>query len=454
MHNATISFYGGVGSVTGSNFLLSGEKTRLLIDCGLIQGERFAHEANRRFFPFDPASINYLFVTHAHIDHIGRIPKLVKDGFRGKIWSTEETLELSKLMLPDAASVMQTELQGGEAPLFGESDIEHAFSLWEARSFHERFIAGEFEVAMKDSGHILGSAMFEIRRIGEIRSVVFTGDLGNFPTPLLNEPETISGATYLVMESVYGDRNHEGAERRKERLAEVIRVSAAKGGVLLVPSFSLEKTQALLFELDNLYEEKQIHNVPVFLDSPLAIKVTEVYRRFSSRFNETARAQVSRGNDIFSFRSLRVTMDVQDSRKIAQAPPPKIIIAGSGMSAGGRIVEHEKQYLGDPKNSILFIGYQAVGSLGRQIQEGVKKIRINGEMVYVRAKVETITGYSSHMDGDHLLEFASKGADTAEKIFVVMGEPKSALFLAQRIKDYIGVDAHVPEMGESVEIEL
>ncbi len=462
-----LSFYGGVGSVTGSHFMLHGRRTRLLIDCGLIQGERFAQDLNRAPFPYAPLSIDCLLVTHAHIDHTGRIPKLVRDGFRGKIVSTPETLELSRLMLPDAFSVLRAETPEGEKLLYDERDIEAAFSLWSAKEYREPFQTGEFEVVFKDAGHILGSAMMEVARQGPTlnrekgrtlsrRTIVFTGDLGNYPTPLLKPAEAVTDAAYLVMESVYGDRNHGGGERRKERLAEVILATAAKGGVLLIPSFSLEKTQALLYELDDLCEEKKIHQIPVFLDSPLAIKITEAYRRHSASFNETARAQIARGDDVFSFRNLHITMDARDSREIARTPAPKIIIAGSGMSAGGRILDHERRYLGDPKNTILFVGFQAVGSIGRQIQEGVKRIRINHEDIKVRARVETITGYSSHMDSEHLQEFAAKAAQSGalEKVFVVMGEPRASLFLAQRIRDYLGVAAVVPELGESVEISL
>ena len=451
---ATLSFYGGVGSVTGANFLLAGERTRLLVDCGLIQGEKFAMEMNQEPFAYDPTSIDFLLVTHAHIDHVGRIPKLVRDGFKGKIVSTPQTLDLSRLMLPDAFSVLRSELPSGAEPLYDEKDIERAFSLWETRNYHQPFPVGEFEVVMKDSGHILGSAMFEIQYPGGKRKVVFTGDLGNTPTPLLKPAETITDATYMVMESVYGDRNHEGGERRKERLAEVIQASVARGGVLLIPCFSLEKTQVLLYEMDDLLAQGKIPHVPVFLDSPLAIKVTDVYRAYSLELNDEARKQVESGDDIFKFPNLHISEDSHDSASIVHTPSPKIIIAGSGMSAGGRILDHERRYLGDPQNSILFIGYQAIGGLGRHIQEGVKNLRIKHEDVKVRAHIETITGYSSHKDSEHLVEFVSSGADTFERIFIVMGEPKSALFLSQRIKDYLDVDTHVPEIGESVEIEL
>ena len=494
-----LSFWGGVGSVTGANFLLSGEHTRLLVDCGLIQGEKFANDMNRESFPYDPSRVDYLLVTHAHIDHVGRIPKLVRDGFAGKIVSTPQTLDLSRLMLPDAFSVLRSEMPEGAQPLYDEDDIKKAFSLWETRGYHESFAVGEFEAVMKDSGHILGSAMFEISLKKEStgvfdrrgvyplekgvspssgggvftpsasedlgtsliredkkqrRKIVFTGDLGNTPTPLLKPAETITDATYMVMESVYGDRNHEGGERRKERLVEVIRASVERGGALLIPCFSLEKTQVLLYEMDDLLAHGKIPQVPVFLDSPLAIKVTDVYRNYTEFFNEEAQERLRKGDDIFSFPNLRVTMDTRASSEIVRTASPKIIIAGSGMSAGGRILDHERRYLGDPANTILFIGYQAVGGLGRHIQEGVKHLRINHEDVTVRARIETITGYSSHKDSEHLVEFASAGADSFEKIFVVMGEPKSAHFLGQRIQDYLGIETHVPEAGESVEIEL
>ena len=466
-HKVLLSFHGGVGSVTGSNFLLEGERTKLLIDGGLIQGEKFAHALNREPFAYDPASIDCLLVTHAHIDHIGRIPKLVRDGFRGRIVSTPQTLDLSRLMLPDAFSVLRSEMSEGEELLYEEKDITAAFSLWETREYHQPFSAGEFEVEMKDSGHILGSAMCEITRIADrrgldadkrgqesVRKIVFTGDLGSFPTPLLNNAEEVTDTTYLVMESVYGDRNHEGGERRKERLKNVMQDTIRKKGTLLIPCFSLEKTQVLLSEMDELFEDTRLFNVPVFLDSPLAIKVTDVYRRYANTLKPEAQKRLAGGDDIFSFKDLQLTMDRRASSEIERTQSPKIIIAGSGMSAGGRILEHERRYLGDPKNTILFIGYQAVGGLGRQIQEGVKHIRINHEEVEVHARIETITGYSSHMDGEHLLEFASKSAETLEKVFVVMGEPRSALFLAQRIRDYAGVEASVPQLGERVEIEL
>ncbi len=440
----TLSFCGGAGSVTGANFLLEGEKAKLLVDCGLLQGERFAAAANREPFSFDPSSFHLLCVTHAHIDHIGRIPQLVRAGFKGRIISTSATRDLAALMFPDALGVMRADEK--EAALYDEKDIAAALALWETAPYHEQKSLGEFEIFFRDSGHILGSAMVEIQRGGTSRSIVFTGDLGNSPSPLLADTEEITAANYIVMESVYGDRNHEEQSERRFHLAQAVRENALRGGVLLIPSFSIEKTQVILSELDGLLDEAKIPATPVYLDSPLAIKVTEVYKKYLPDFKK----------DLFSFKKLQITPSREESREIFKKPSPKIIIAGSGMSEGGRIVEHERHFLNDPKNAILFVGYQSAGSLGRRIQEGVKKIKIAHEEIAVRARVSTISGYSSHKDGAHLLEFIEKAAEkkTLEKVFVTMGEPRASLFLAQRIRDYAGVLAVVPSKGEQVQIEL
>lgn len=470
-----LGFYGGTGSVTGANFLLQGERARVLVDCGLTQGERFSEEANREPFPYTPASVQYLLVTHAHIDHIGRIPKLVRDGFKGKIISTPETKALAELMLPDALSVMRSERASNEQLLYDETDIAATFALWETIPYRQTLLLGdEFEVALKDAGHILGSAMIDIAEPAELRrtnaelrrrKIVFTGDLGNSPSPLLQDTEAITDAAYLVIESVYGDRNHENQAERQERFAEIISAAVSRGGTLLIPCFSVEKTQVLLHEMNDLLEKGKIPSVPVFLDSPLAIRVTAAYKAMTENFNEEAKRQIVAGDDIFNFPKLTLTPRAFDSNEILRAPNPKIIIAGSGMSTGGRILGHERRYLAEARNTILFVGYQSAGSLGRMIQEGAKRVRIEEEEIMVRARVETISGYSSHKDSEHLLEFVSRAADlpargaqagggTLEKVFVTMGEPKASLFLAQRIRDYVGVEAYVPQIGESVEIEL
>lgn len=460
-----LTFCGGAGSVTGANFLLEGPVKNLpdstfkvIVDCGLEQGTHQADSFNHSTFPYDPKAIDVLLITHAHMDHIGRVPKLVKEGFEGIIYSTPETKELSKLMLADALKLtLQESERTGRPPLYLEQDVSKSFSLWKTIKYHDtEELTPGYSIYVKDSGHVLGSCMYELTYSAEgdesKRKIVFTGDLGNSPTPLLRDTEDITDADYLIMESVYGDKNHEHREERLSKLEDILKANHKQGGVLLVPIFSLEKSQELLFEIHKLYEEKAIPKMPMYLDSPLAIKLTEIYKKMSVDFNDSAKAEAHRHN-IFSFPGLHVVESSEESKSIVRQPSPKVILAGSGMSNGGRIQHHESHYLSDPNNTIVFIGYQAVGTLGRAIEEGAKEVMIFGQSVPVRAKIKKIDGYSSHKDSDHLVEFVEKSAKTLKKVFVVMGETGSSLFLSQRLRDYIGVNAFHPEEGESVILE-
>ncbi len=448
-----LSFFGGVGSVTGANFLLESAGKKILIDCGMVQGSHFADEENHKPFAYDPASIDFLLVTHAHIDHIGRIPKLVAAGFRGRILSTPETHAITRLMFEDALKLMEDECRRtGGTPLYEQKDATAALALWDNIPYHKTYALAEgLSVYSKDAGHILGSAMYEITfptTVG-VRKIVFTGDLGNSPTPILRDTEAITDADYLVMESVYGDRNHEDKESRRTHLKDVVARTVARKGTLIIPTFSLEKTQVLLYEFHKLEQAHQIPIVPVFLDSPLAIEVTKVYQDMRQNFNHEAFSE-DVTSDIFRFPRLKFTPRSEESKAILHVSPPKIILAGSGMSHGGRIMHHEVNYLPGAQNTILFVGYQAAGSLGRQIQDGAKEVNINGQTVPVRAHVESISGYSSHKDSDHLVQFVESTAKTVKKVFAVMGEPKSALFLVQRLRDEVGVEATHPELGDTV----
>lgn len=451
-HTATIGFYGGAGTVTGANFLVDTGGSKLLVDCGMVQGDRFAQAENAKDFSYDPTEAGTLIVTHAHADHIGRIPKLVRDGFAGVIYSTPPTKDLAAVMLEDAYGIMRAEAEErGEEPLFAPEDIARALTLWQTVPYRERVeLEDGVSFLLQDAGHILGSAFVVLERAG--RSLVFSGDIGNVPQPLLGEPDVPEGYQYLVMESVYGDRVHEEVSEREDLLLGYLRETIAAKGTLIIPAFSLERTQGMLFSINNFVESGLIPALPVFLDSPLAIAVTGVYRKHTEYLKEEVREQIRGGDDIFAFPKLSFTRSREDSQEIASVPGPKVIIAGSGMSHGGRIREHEKRYLGDENTTLLLVGYQGVGSMGRLLQDGAKHVRIDGREVRVRARIATIRGYSGHADREGLMDFVSRGGKGIEKVFVTMGEERASLFLTQRLRDYLGVDAVVPEQGSVAEI--
>lgn len=451
---ATLGFYGGVGSVTGANFLFDTGASKILVDCGLIQGNEFAMRENAKDFAYDPKSIEHLFVTHAHADHIGRIPKLVKDGFNGIIHSTSATFDLTSVMLRDAYKVMSYEAARYDTkPIYEPEDIDRALSLWETHGYGDAIdLPGEVTAVFTNAGHILGSAFVTFRR-GE-RAVFFSGDVGNVPQPLLDAPDIPTDIDYMLIESVYGDRLHEEVEERSELLLNTIRDTIAENGTLIIPAFSLERTQAMLFEINNFVESGLIEPVPTFLDSPLAISVTEIYRHHTKYLKNSVREQIHGGDDIFDFPKLAFTETKQESKDIWRTPGPKIIIAGSGMSHGGRILEHERKYLEDPNTILLLVGYQGVGSLGRLLQDGAKKVRIYDTEVRVKAQIRTIRGYSGHADRDGLMNVVEKSADTLKGVYVAMGEERSSLFLVQRLRDYLGVNAIAPKEGDMIKIDF
>jgi metallo-beta-lactamase family protein len=449
-----LSFFGGARTVTGSNFLLENNKAKIMVDCGLFQGCDTCDEKNRESFKYDPAEVDVLFVTHSHIDHIGRIPKLVKDGFNGVIYSTLPAHDIAEVMFKDSLKVFG--IGTGERklpPLYGKKDVEKTMKLWRTVQYGEEVVVkDDFKVTLRNSGHVLGSAIVEV--VYNNKKIAFTGDMGGGSSPILRNADVISDADYLVMESVYGDRNHEGVKERKDKLEDVIEDTVTKKGVLMIPAFSLERTQQLLFDMNELVENSRVPIVSVFLDSPLAIKITDIYRKYSSYFNDEAQRIIKSGDDVFRFTNLRPTLSAQESIKINSSINPKVIIAGSGMSTGGRIIYHEKRYLPDPASTLLIVGYQAAGTLGREIQEGAKSVVISGEKIKVNARIETISSYSAHMDSEDLLNFVSNSANTLKKVFVVMGEPSSSLYLAQKIRDNIGVNATAPEEAQSIELEF
>jgi metallo-beta-lactamase family protein len=457
---SNLTFYGGASTVTGANFLLESEDIRILVDCGLVQDRKVCHGCNYDDFQYDPKTVDVLLVTHAHLDHIGRIPKLVRDGFSGIIYSTPSTREISETMFHSGMSLMRNEAKyEGKEPLYNEKDVEKTMKLWKEIPYREEFeLAANYSVFAKDAGHILGSCIFEIchKTSSGSRKIAFTGDLGNSPTPLLKDTEPLSeDVDYVVMESVYGDRNHETTiDERKDEFTRVVKESIARGGTLLLPVFSIERTQIMLHELNGMVEGGEIESVPVYLDSPLAIKVTDIYRKYIHNFKQHVQNETKTDDDIFDFPRLKLTITREDSKDIIYTKGPKIILAGSGMSHGGRIMFHEKIYLSDPKNTICFVGYQVPGTLGRQIQDGNKVVEIFKKKVKVKAHVETISGFSAHKDSDGLLQFIEPVVESVEKVFLAMGEPKSSMFLAQRFRDYYEVDAIVPTENKSFEIDF
>lgn len=448
-----ITFCGGTGSVTGANFLFEIAGKKILVDCGLTQGEKLADDVNWDPFPYDAKTIDILFITHAHVDHLGRVPKLIAEGFHGQIYSTLPTLGLAPAMLEDTAGILSKNTELNLDTIYSAENIKTALGLWQGFEYHKKVnITPELEVEFFNAGHILGSAMIKFSMNG--KSILFTGDLGNSPSPILPDTDKVPGIDYLVMESVYGDRNHESRDDRRKFLEQVIEDNYKRKGALIIPTFSLERSQELLFELNALIDGNRIPVMPIFFDSPLAIRLTEVYKKFKTYFNAAAQEAMKSDKYLFDFPGLHSTLKSEESKMINMTPNPKIIIAGSGMSTGGRVVHHERHYLPDPNNTLLLTGYQAVGSMGRLIQEGMKIVRITGEEVPVRAHIVTISGYSGHKDSDALLNFVEDMQESLKKIFVVMGEPKSEMFLVQKIRDNLALDAIAPEQGSTVSLEF
>ena len=447
-----VSFYGGAGKVTGSNFLVEDGETRILVDCGIEQGKDFCESCTYDAFPYDVSSVDALVVTHAHLDHVGRIPKLAKDGFRGKIYLTPPSRDLAELILRDSVGILKEEAaRRNLPPPYEDADVSAAFSLVETLSYHEERAMGSLSFILRNTGHILGSASVRIRNMEGI-AVAFTGDIGNIPSPFLPDWEAVPDADVLIMESVYGDRLHPARERRAE-LREVLKTAIAKGGAILIPAFSMERTQLMLYELSNFMAAKEIPDVKVFLDSPLAIAVTDVYRKYAGDyFKPDAQKELAREGALFGFPLLTKTRSREESEKKTDFQNPKIIIAGAGMSHGGRIGHHEARHLPDPRSTLLIVGYQAPGSPGRLLQDGARQIHIGGRDISVRATIETLSAWSAHADRDGLLAFAEACLPRPKVIFAALGEPSASRFLAQRIHDFLGARAVVPQMGEAWKI--
>src|SRR3989344_1691824 len=453
-----LSFYGGAGKVTGSNFLIEGSRGKVLIDCGIEQGADFVEEHIYGPFHYDVKSIDALVLTHAHLDHVGRLPKLVRDGFVGKIYMTPPTKDLAELIMMDLVGILGEEARRrGVAPLYEVQDVEKTFTLIETLDYHiEKEIAPGLSCYLRNTGHILGSASVRIKDEDDT-SVALTGDIGNSPSLLLPDWEPVTDAEAILMESVYGDRLHPPHTERVATLRDTLKSAIARGGTILIPAFSLERTQLMLYELSNFFSAKELPQIPVFLDSPLAIHMTAVYEKTGATyFRKDVEDEMKKEGSIFEFPFLKQTLSREQSEEIGKVAGPKIIIAGAGMSHGGRIGRWEAKYLPDPSTTLMIVGYQAPGSPGRRMMEGAASVRLNGAEVKIKAKVENLHGWSAHADRDELLKFAEASLPQAggrtKAIFTALGEPSAERFLAQRIHDYLGGTAIVPELGQQWEI--
>ncbi|MDP2629411.1 MAG: MBL fold metallo-hydrolase [Candidatus Harrisonbacteria bacterium] len=457
-----LSFYGGARAVTGANYLLEFEdkhsptgSQKILIDCGLYQGCNYCEVSNFNPFPYKPSEIERVFLTHAHIDHSGRLPKLVKDGFKGTVFSTPPTKDFAQHLLIDSQHILARTAakKNKEEFMYQETDVYQLLKQWQGIEYGKEIPLGNSGAVaiFHSAGHILGSASIEIRAEG--KTILFSGDLGNNPSPLIGPADAPCKADYCLIESAYGDRIHEDLPHRQEKLKAVTVDAVKAGGALMIPAFSLERTQILLLEMKKIFKENAIpESVPVYLDSPLAIRLTEIYNNYRGYFKPEVASQFAHPEKIFSFPNLKMTMSTDQSRAIKGRKGPKIIIAGAGMSNAGRIIHHEKQYLPDPHSTLLIFGYQAEGTLGRLLLDGRKKVKILGSMVPVRAKIKAIGAYSAHADQVQLLNWAAPMKKTLKKMFVVQGEEKASLALAGKMKEVYGFDAVVPQINESVEL--
>ncbi|WP_156946451.1 MBL fold metallo-hydrolase RNA specificity domain-containing protein [Desulfitibacter alkalitolerans] len=457
-----IIFCGGAETVTGSCYLVktdTGES--LLVDCGLFQGSKAIKERNYGDFPFEPNEIDWVLLTHAHIDHSGRIPKLYKKGYRGPIITTKITKELCAVMLPDSAYIQEMEverknrknLRAGKPllePIYTVSDAEECIKLFEGKGYDEIIkLNDNVSLRFTDAGHILGSSIIEIWIKGTdgVKKVTFTGDLGNYDKPLVDDPEILEGTDFLVIESTYGSRNHDEEDEaaRIEKLSEVIESTFKRGGNVVIPAFAVERTQDLIFDLNKLIQEGRINPENIFVDSPLAIAITEIFCKNADSFDEAAQ-DFSRetGRCPLTFKNLRFTRTAEESKTINNIKSGAIIISASGMCDAGRIKHHLKHNLWRANSTILFIGYQAEGTLGRTILNGAKKVRIHGEEITVNARIESIKGYSSHSDQGDILKWINSITHKPELIFLVHGEVGESSTLKTLIEENYQIETHIP----------
>jgi metallo-beta-lactamase family protein len=460
-----VTCLGGAGTVTGSNYLVeSTSGTRVLVDCGLFQGGKEMEARNWQDWSFDPKEIHTLFLTHAHIDHSGRIPKLVRDGFRGEIITSPPTAELCEIMLLDSAHVQEMDAEWQTRknkrsaredilPLYTTRDAEESLSCFRPVERDQMItVDKEMRARLRNAGHILGSSILELWVDGENGGIklVFSGDIGRKNQLIVRDPHEVFAADYLFIESTYGDRLHRTFEDSKAELLEAIAYAVSHGEKILIPAFAVERTQEILYLLGEFYRDGLLPDIPVYLDSPLAIKATEIFRKNKKYYDEEAMAVVDQGFDPFDMPGLKFTPSTKESMAINERPGSAIVIAGNGMCTAGRIKHHLKHNLWRGGASIVIVGFQAQGTTGRRIVDGERQVRIFRENVAVKAKVFTIGGFSAHADQKDLLEWVSHFTESTPRIFVVHGEIRASEVLAETIRETLGLEAYVPGWKESL----
>jgi metallo-beta-lactamase family protein len=467
-----IKFTGAAGTVTGScHYIEYGDK-KLLLDCGQFQGKKDVEKLNEDGFPFDPAEIDYLILSHAHIDHSGRIPLLVKNGFKGKIFASTPTYDLCTIMLMDSGHIHEMEAEwksqksmrkGGEPvePLYTSEDAQASLSYF-SPVIYEQYeeIDDVLTVRFIDAGHILGSSIVELwfKENGESTKVVFSGDLGMKDKPIIRDPQIVEKADYLIIESTYGNRFHESPEERVGKLSRIILNTIKNKGTVVIPSFAVGRTQEIIYALNEHYDgndefSKAFKNIPVYIDSPLASKATEIFKKNAHVFDKEAREKILSGDNPLEFKNLHFTQTTDESKALNMSTEPKVIISASGMCNAGRIRHHLKHNLWKKNSSVVFVGYQGEGTLGRLIKEGEKEIRLFGEDIYVQANIESVEGFSGHADQRGLMEWLKGFKEAPKKVFIVHGESDARDVFSKKIEDELGFSTVVPKMNSEYLME-
>jgi metallo-beta-lactamase family protein len=465
----SLSFMGAARGVTGSRYLVEANDVRLLVDCGLYQEREFQHR-NWEPFRVAPAELKAVLVTHAHLDHCGLLPKLVNEGFRGRIICTPATAEIAEIILLDAARLQEEDaaykkkrhIREGrkgpypEVPLYTIADAEATLPLFQPVDYNTPVAIGDgIEATFHDAGHVLGSSMIRliISQGEEKRSIIFSGDIGRWDRPMLQDPSVFRKTDYIVVESTYGDRAHEGTEDISDNLAEIVNAAFKAGGNIIVPSFALQRTQEILYYLNLLRLDNRIPELHVYLDSPMAIKITGVFRQFTGLFDQEMKDLLRQRNSPFDFPGLKMVETVEESKALNEIKGTAMIIAGSGMCTGGRVKHHLVTNISRPESTVLFVGYQAGGTLGRQILDGAKSVRIHGQQRPVRAHIAQLHGLSAHADRDDLLRWFSKLSVSPRHVFVTHGEASAAEKFRDFLAEKTGFPASVPAYGTRVRLE-